>query len=110
MLLDNIENTFVTPVYNGSASLRQASGQLIENVTKSVRRSQTIDKEYIEDMYEKVIALYRLDEKAGQTKKADLGKLPVESVVLIGTLLVVWLFIVIYVILDAVIKRKNLIK
>lgn len=30
------ENTFVTPVFNGSASLRDASGQLIENVVKSV--------------------------------------------------------------------------
>ncbi len=41
MLLANSDNTFVTPVYNGSASLRDAAGQLIENVTKSVRRKET---------------------------------------------------------------------
>ena len=43
LLLYNAENTFVTPVFNGSASLRDASGQLIENVVKSVRRKETID-------------------------------------------------------------------
>ena len=30
MLLENVDNTFTTPVYNGSASLRDAAGQLIE--------------------------------------------------------------------------------
>ena len=38
LLIENTENTFVTPVFNGSASLRNAAGQLIENVTKSMRR------------------------------------------------------------------------
>ena len=38
LLIDNIYNTFITPVFNGSASLRDAAGTLIENVTKSVRR------------------------------------------------------------------------
>ena len=32
LLLDNLENTFITPVFNGSASLRDAAGQLIEDV------------------------------------------------------------------------------
>ena len=45
MLLDNIDKTFITPVFNGSASVRDAAGQLIENTTKSVRRSQTVDDE-----------------------------------------------------------------
>ena len=38
LLIENTENTFVTPVFNGSASLRNAAGQLIENVNKAVRR------------------------------------------------------------------------
>ena len=38
LLLENTGNTFVTPVFSGSASLRDAAGQMIENVTKSVRR------------------------------------------------------------------------
>ncbi|MCR5263213.1 MAG: extracellular solute-binding protein, partial [Clostridiales bacterium] len=31
LLLENVGSTFVTPVYNGSASLRDAAGQMIEN-------------------------------------------------------------------------------
>ena len=47
-LLDHLEDTFITPVFNGSASLRDAAGQLIEDVTKSVRRKQTVAEAYIE--------------------------------------------------------------
>ena len=43
LLLDHIDDTFVTPVFNGSASLRDAAGQLIENTVKSVRRGETVD-------------------------------------------------------------------
>ena len=32
-LLENVDHTFVTPVFNGSASLRDAAGQLVETVT-----------------------------------------------------------------------------
>ena len=39
--MDNTDKTFTTPVFNGSTSLRDAAGQLIENVTKSVRRKET---------------------------------------------------------------------
>ena len=45
LLLDNTGNTFVTPVFNGSASLRSAAGQLIESVNKSVRRGQQVSEE-----------------------------------------------------------------
>ena len=40
LLLTHAEDTFVTAVFNGSASLRDAAGQLIEDVTKSVRRKR----------------------------------------------------------------------
>ncbi len=40
LLMDNINNTFVTPVFNGSTSLRDAAGQLIEEVTKDMRRTK----------------------------------------------------------------------
>jgi multiple sugar transport system substrate-binding protein len=43
MLLDNIDNTFITPVFNGSTSLRNAAGQLIENVAKAVKRKKTVN-------------------------------------------------------------------
>ena len=46
LLLDHTDDTFVTPVFNGSASLRDAAGQLIENTAKSVRRGETVDDSY----------------------------------------------------------------
>ncbi len=60
MLLENIENTFITPVFNGSASLRNAAGQLIEEVVKAVNRGYTVDDEYIKGIYKNIKALYRL--------------------------------------------------
>ena len=61
LLLDNTENTFVTPVFNGSASLRDAAGQLIENTVKSIRRKENVDDKYMEKLYTDIRALYRLD-------------------------------------------------
>ena len=48
LLLDNVDHTFVTPVFAGSASLRDAAGQLIENTVKSVRRGQDVGDGYME--------------------------------------------------------------
>ena len=38
LLMAHLDDTFVTPVFNGSASLRDGAGQLIESTVKSVRR------------------------------------------------------------------------
>src|SRR5699024_1337093 len=61
LLLDHLEDTFITPVFNGSASLRDAAGQLIESVVKSVRRNQTVDSASIDQLYTDTAALYHLD-------------------------------------------------
>ncbi len=63
MLLENIENTFITPVFNGSASLRNAAGQLIEEVVKSVNRGYKITDEYLKQIYKNIKSLYRLKTK-----------------------------------------------
>ena len=95
LLLENTQHTFVTPVFNGSASLRDAAGQMIENVVKSVRRKQTIDDKFIEKLYQDVISLYRLDQIGGTTEtKKDLGPLPVTAKLLLGTLALVWICII----------------
>ena len=76
LLLDNVDNTFVTPVFNGSASLRDAAGQLIENTVKSVRRKQTVDDAYFEKLYDDTISLYRLDQgDMGETVSGGRQKL-----------------------------------
>lgn len=111
LLLDNIENTFTTAVFNGSTSLRSAAGQLIENTTKSARRGETIDDAYFETLYEDVTSLYRLDqieaaddEDSGGLK--DLGPLPQTSVILLGSLAAVWALILLYLLWRAVKTKK----
>ncbi len=110
LLIDNIDNTFVTPVFNGSASLRSAAGQMIENTTKSVRRSQTVDDKYISKLYDDIESLYRLDnlspmeEKEG---KKELGDLPKESKMLIASLGFIWIILAIYTIYSKVKGKKQ---
>lgn len=106
LLLDNTDKTFTTAVFNGSASLREASGQLIETVVKSERRKQTITENEIDGIYSDVISLYRLDSIEAGTGKADLGKLPVESRVLLIVLAAIWVIIGIFATIFNVKKRK----
>ncbi len=100
LLLENIDNTFITPVFNGSASLRDAAGQMIENVTKSERRKETVNDEYITKMYKDIQSLYHLDQvqKANTEtfEKKEFGKLPTASKVLLYTLVLVWIAIIGY--------------
>ncbi|MBQ8835415.1 MAG: extracellular solute-binding protein [Oscillospiraceae bacterium] len=108
LLLNNTENTFVTPVFNGSASLRNAAGQMIEEVNKSVRRKQEVSDEYIEELYAEMTSLYRLDQIVGAdgSGKITMGALPAESVVLLSALAVCWVGILVYVVCDSVKKKK----
>lgn len=107
LLLDNMGNTFVTPVFSGSASLRDAAGQMIENVTKSIRRKETVDDAYMEKLFDDVTSLYRLGQ-ASQTNpgRQELGKLPSTSVLLLAALGIAWGFIILYAGIDRM-KRKN---
>ncbi len=109
VLLENAENTFVTPVFNGSASLRDASGQLIENVAKSVRRKETIDDAYLDALFDDVLALYHLDQLGGGMggDSESLGPLPRASKILIGTLIVAWIGIAAVALHDEMAKRKG---
>lgn len=101
LILDNIDNTFTTSVFNGSASLRNAAGQLIEEVTKAERRGKVVDEDYIDQLYEEVKSLYRLDQVNNKTTSSDdLGPLPVESKVLIISLVCVWIIIGAYYFID----------
>ena len=108
LLMDHTADTFVTPVFNGSASLRNAAGQLIENVANSVRRGETVDNAYMERLYTDVTALYRLDQKdISAGSKKDLGPLPRFAVLFLTTLLLIWVFLLLYVLRDFVKKRKK---
>ena len=98
LLLDHAADTFVTPVFNGSTSLRNAAGQLIENTVKSVRRKETVDEAYMEKLFDDVTALYHLDEHmettGSQNGAKDLGPLPTTAKVLLTSLGAAWLLII----------------
>lgn len=114
LLMDNTENTFVTPVFNGSASLRNAAGQLIENVTKAARRGKTVD---YASLYDEVSSLYHLNEivlkvpeeneSEGQDEKIPESKkpLPKEAIYLFCGLGICWICIIFSVVLDVL--KKN---
>lgn len=117
VVLQNTDNTFVTAVFNGSASLRSAAGQMIENVAKSVIRKQTVDDTYIQTMFREVSSLYHLDqlERKGSIgiDTSDQSALPAQSIVFLCTIGVVWLCIIAYILHERLKKigtrkRKNM--
>ena len=109
LLLNNVDNTFTTPVFNGSTSLRNAAGEMIEDVTKSIRRKQTVNEEYMAKLFSDITSLYRLDQIAASSgQKADLGKLPATSVILLCALGVTWLAILTYQAVQFIGKKKSI--
>lgn len=108
LLLEHVGNTFVTPVFNGSTSLRDAAGQMIENVTKSVNRKETIDDAYMDKLYEDVTSRYRLQSVIQTSSdKKDLGPLPFMAKLLLSGLAVTWALIGVYVAREALRNRKK---
>lgn len=109
LMLDNLDKTFTTAVFNGSASLRNAAGQLIENVCKGARRNQKIDEAFMDKNFEEVKALFRLNEikvrdegnASGEGRK-DLGPLPQVSRNLLAILFLTWC-----VLISFIIRRKK---
>lgn len=106
LLLHNIGNTFITPVFNGSASLRDAAGYLIESTAKSTRRKEKIDDDYFKKLYSDTESLYRLDSITAEGK-ADLGELPSGAVALIVVLAAVWLSIASFALIRSLIRKRR---
>ncbi len=105
LLLDNTENTFVTAVFNGSASLRNAAGQLIENVNKSVRRKQPVSRETMDALYQEVSSLYRLDQISASEGRQNLGPMPAGSRLLLAGLAFCWVLMGGYLLINY--RKKN---
>ena len=102
LLQDNTRNTFVTPVFNGSASLRNAAGQMIESVTLSIRRKETVDDAYMTQLFTDVSSLHRLD----QVVSTDLGPLPETAAWLLAALGGTWIILGAVIIVGKI-KRKQ---
>ncbi len=107
MLMEYTECTFTTPVFNGSTSLRNAAGEMIEDVAKAVKRKKTVNDRYIDNLYNDVTALYRLDQIGSYDGKLRLGKMPATSIALLCGIGVTWVGIIIYVSLSYFKKRKH---
>lgn len=96
LLMNNTSNTFVTPVFNGSASLRTAAGDLIEETLKAVKRKKSIDDNFFNNLYSDITSLYRLNQINVKDISADLGDFPIGSKILLGSLAGVWVLIGVY--------------
>lgn len=109
LLLENVENTFIAPVFNGSTSLRNAAGQLIENVVKSVRRKEIVNDKYMDRLYEDTAALYRLNQISGTEASvgSDLGPLPKMAVGLLVCLGAAWVLIGAYFLYSRLKKKEK---
>ncbi len=116
LLIDHAADTFVTPVFNGSTSLRNAAGQMIEEVTKAANRNKVVDNAYIDALYDKMKKLYKLDELTGGDVAtgdtvgglAPLGAMPTVSKVLIGALLLTNAALLAITTVERVKKRKKM--
>ena len=96
LLRAHTADTFTTPVFNGSASLRSAAGQMVENVTKSARRKEAISDEYFTKLFNDVTSLYRLDQigKAGEeAADTSMKELPGETKALLIAIPAIWIVI-----------------
>ena len=94
LLLEHVDNTFVTPVFNGSASLRDAAGTMIENTTKAVRRKKEVNDAFLEDLFAEMTALHHLDEAGGEKQTGgDLGPLPPTAIALLSALGGTWVIL-----------------
>ena len=101
-------DTFVTPVFNGSMSLRSAAGQLIESVSKHARRKGKMDDAYIEKLYSETTSLFQLDQievKAG--KRVTFSELPPEAKTLLIVIPAIWILIIGYTLWTGKKKRKK---
>ena len=96
LLLGNTGNTFTTPVFNGSASLRNAAGFLIEQTARQERRGEPADEAFFDSLFHSATSLYRLNQRVVSSERGELGPLPGEARALLIVLGAAWLGIAVY--------------
>ena len=95
-------------MFNGSASLRNAAGQMIENVVKSTKRKQTIDEKYMAALFDEMTSLYRLDQiETADSVRKQFDSLPSPAVALLGGLALIWAGMAVYTAQDLLKKKKS---
>lgn len=105
LVYNNRDNTFITPVFNGSSLVRSAAGALIDDTCLDVfKKTSSSSDEYFEALYAKISTLYKITQS---DKTEGLGKLPKESLFLIIGLAVVWAGIGTYFAIKFYKSKKN---
>ena len=99
LIIDNIDNTFVTPVFNGSVSLRNAAGGMIEEIADAVRIGKNITPGYINGVYRDMASLWKLD--------VELGKFTPGAILLVGGIATVDALLLGYFIFSKIREKKK---
>ena len=99
LIIDNIDNTFVTPVFNGSVSLRNAAGGMIEEIADAVRIGKNITPGYINGVYRDMASLWKLD--------VELGKITPGAILLVGGIATVDALLLGYFIFSKIREKKK---
>ncbi len=109
LLIDNTENSFTTPVFNGSTSLRNAAGELVELTVSSATKNRVINDEFMKTLFSRVTTLHKLDQiqTSTSTQKKEFDKLPTESIVFIAGFCGVWIGIGSFAFISHIVKRKK---
>ena len=112
LLMRHMGDTFVTPVFNGSTSLRQAAGEMIEQTAKAARRKKEMNDAFLDGLFSDMTRLYRLDQIRTEDGGAESGLrpqagLPIESKVLLGVLGGFWILVGIFTLMTGKKARKK---
>lgn len=106
LALNNIDYTFISPVFNGSSDVRDAGAYLVEGVCGNNKRYKTAEE--IDSLYQKCIEKYGLQELINATTgNVEKRKISKEAIILLVTLGVTWLGLGSYVIYDKFVKKKR---
>lgn len=104
LVLDNINNTFISPVFNGSSDVRDAGAYLVEAVCGNNTRYKTYAE--LEGLYTRCIDKYALQaiiDGTGRESKKHISK---ESIIMLSVLGVTWVLLGTYVVYEKIIKKK----
>ena len=106
LLLANLDNTFTTEVFNGSASLRDAAGHIIEETVLAVRRKQQVNDAFFDKLFDSTVSIKRLD-AINVEGKVNLGELPGGSVALLSVLGGTWVLIGAAFVTGEILRRRK---
>lgn len=96
MLNDNIDNTFVTSVFSGSTSLRDASGQLIIDTVWQARRKKIVDDSFIDELFKDIESKSKLDQivvKGSSIRPGINGEITSSVIILFSFVIISWLIL-----------------